>query len=140
MTKIGIIRCQETSLKSGKDGCAGWNCLSAVQTRSAYFDEYDAIELVGLDTCGGCPGKNNVNKIVERGLRLVDHGAEVIHLSSCLVGFCPHSEMFRQALEEKVPLPIKKRTHGGPDGKRIPLGPDGKTLMPEDLYPPKSQS
>lgn len=135
MTKIGIIRCQETANHHDKKHrCAGWNCFNAINKKIGYLDEYDDIELVGFDTCGGCPGKTNVDKVVDIGLNLKDHGAEVIHISTCMAGFCPNIDKLYSALKEKVGIPVKQRTHGGPDGNRLPVGPDGKPLMPEDLY------
>ena len=71
--KIGIIRCDETS-----ERCAGWNCFPAIRDKSKYMDEYDTIELIGFDTCGGCPGRTRMDKIVERGLKLKEKGAEDI--------------------------------------------------------------
>ena len=117
-----------------KNRCPGWGCLAAASKRMAYFDEYDEIELVGLDTCGGCPGKGNTKKIVDIGKKFKEHGVEVIHLSSCIAGFCPNKNLFVKALVDEVDLQVKERTHGGPDGKRFPVGLDGKPLMPEELY------
>lgn len=129
MTKIGIIRCQEIANMPDEKRCAGWNCFPSIRNRDAYLDEYKSLELVGFDTCGGCPGSNRTEKIVERGMALKKHGAEVIHLSTCLVNFCPNKDMFTQALEEKVELPIKMKTHGR-DGKRVPLDKDGNPIIP----------
>jgi predicted metal-binding protein len=113
MTKIGIIRCQELALY-GERRCAGWNCFPSIRDKTGYMAEYDTIELVGFDTCGGCPGKNRLDKIVERGMKLKEKGAEIIHLSTCLVGSCPHKDKFKAVLEEKVGLPIKEKTHTRP--------------------------
>ena len=135
MTKIGIIRCQESAINPDlKLRCAGWGCLAAAGKRIAYFDEYDEVELVGLDTCGGCPGKGNTKKIVGIGQNMKEHGAEVIHLGSCIAGFCPNKNLFIKALINEVGIEVKERTHGMPEGKRFPVGPDGKPLMPEELY------
>jgi predicted metal-binding protein len=116
MTKIGIIRCQEIALASGSTRCAGWHCFPAILNKTQYMDEYETVELVGFDTCGGCPGKNRFDKIVERGLKLKEKGAEVIHLSTCLVGSCPNKEKFAEVLREKVGLPVKEKTHTRPAG------------------------
>ncbi len=113
MTKIGIIRCQELALY-GARRCAGWNCFPAIRDKTGYMAEYDTIELIGFDTCGGCPGGNRFDKIVERGLKLKEKGAEVIHLGTCLVGSCPNKDKFKAVLEEKVGLPIKEKTHTRP--------------------------
>ena len=135
MAKIGIIRCQETALKPDNHRCPGWNCFPAIANKTGYLDEYDTIELVGFDTCSGCPGRNNTQKIVDIGLELKKHGAEVIHLSTCLAFACPNKDMFVEALNEHVGLPVKENTHGGPDGKRVPIGPDRKPILPK--LPPK---
>jgi predicted metal-binding protein len=117
VTKIGIIRCQELAL-SGERRCAGWNCFPAIRNKTKYLDVYDTIELVGFDTCGGCPGRGRYEKIVERGLKLKEKGAEVIHLSTCMVLSCPHKDKFAEVLKEKVGLPIKEKTHTRPPDEK----------------------
>lgn len=121
MTKIGIIRCQELAL-SGTRRCAGWNCFPAIRNKTKYMDEYDTIELVGFDTCGGCPGRTRFNKIIERGKKLKEKGAEVIHLSTCIALFCPNKDKFVEVLEKETGLPIKEKTHTSPDGKGFKPG------------------
>jgi predicted metal-binding protein len=116
MTRIGIIRCQELAIHPGPNRCAGWNCFPAMRDKTKYMDEYETIELVGFDTCGGCPGRSRFDRIVERGLKLKEHGAEVIHLSTCIVHFCPNKDKFAEVLKEKVGLPVKEKTHTYPDG------------------------
>jgi predicted metal-binding protein len=116
VTKIGIIRCQELAL-SGERRCAGWNCFPAIRDKTGYLKEYDTIELVGFDTCGGCPGSSRYDKIVERGLKLKEKGAEVIHLSTCIMLFCPNKDKFKEVLKEKVGIPIKEKTHTRPPDK-----------------------
>ena len=111
MTKIGIIRCEELAIGDSPRRCAGWNCMPAIRNKTGYMEEYDTIELVGFDTCGGCPGRNRTGKIIERGQKLKDHGAEVIHLGTCVVLFCPNKDMLKEALEKEVGLPIKEKTH-----------------------------
>ena len=105
MTKIGIIRCQEHSAN-----CAGYHCFPAIHDRNGQFTDYDTIELVGFDTCGGC-GRNKADKILTRALRLKERGAEVIHLGNCLVGACPARDIYLDALKEEVGLPIIEKTH-----------------------------
>jgi len=124
LTKIGIIRCQEVAnnpiLPNSKSHCAGWNCFPAMRDKTGNFKEYDTIELVGFDTCGGCPGRNRTERIVEKGKKLKEHGAEVIHLGTCVSLFCPNKDMFMEVLEKEVGIPIKERTHGGPEERRAP--------------------
>ena len=120
MTRIGIIRCQELAIGNSPRRCAGWNCFPAMRNKTKYMDEYETIELVGFDTCGGCPGNTRFDKIVERGLKLKEKGAEVIHLSTCIVLSCPNKNKFAEVLREKVGLPVKEKTHTSPDGKIRP--------------------
>lgn len=105
--KIGIIRCQEHS-----NDYAGYHCFPAIREKKGkHFRDYDTIELVGFDTCGGC-GRNTAEKIVARALKLKEHGAEVIHLGECMIYACPFKELYEEELKEKVGLPIIKGTHG----------------------------
>ena len=120
MTRIGIIRCQELAVTPGPHRCAGYNCFPAMTNKTKYMDEYETIELVGFDTCGGCPGRTRFDRIVERGLKLKELGAEVIHLSTCIVNFCPNKDKFAEVLKEKVGLPIKEKTHTFPKGAPNP--------------------
>jgi predicted metal-binding protein len=122
MTKIGIIRCQELATAPGPRRCAGWNCFPTIRDKKKYMDVYDTIELVGFDTCGGCPGGTRFNKIIERGQKLKEKGAEVIHLSTCMVLFCPNKDKFAEVLKKETGLPIKEKTHTRPDGKEFKPG------------------
>jgi predicted metal-binding protein len=121
MTKIGIIRCQELA-QSGERRCAGWHCFPAITNKTKYMDEYNTIELVGFDTCGGCPGRTRFSKIIERGKKLKEKGAEVIHLSTCIVLFCPNKDKFVEVLKKETGLPIKEKTHTSPDGREFKPG------------------
>ncbi len=105
--KIGIIRCDEQSAR-----CAGYSCFPAVQNKTGKFEVYDNIELVGFETCGGC-GRGKADKIMERATRLKTKGAEVIHLSNCLLGPCPSKELYQKTLVEQMGIPIVMGTHPG---------------------------
>jgi predicted metal-binding protein len=112
MTKIGIIRCQEQS-----EQCAGYNCFPAIRNKSGSFSGYDAIEIVGFDTCAGC-GQGKSDKIVKRAQRLKDKGAEVIHLGTCVVIHCPWKDLYAKDVKEKVAVPVVEKTHApGPPPK-----------------------
>ena len=113
MTKIGILRCDENS-----ERCGGWNCFPAIANRTGKFEGYDKIELVGFDTCGGC-GHGKPDKIIKQAKRLVQHGAEVIHLGNCMAGDCPSKDIYIEALKKRIKIPIVERTHGGPTPAQI---------------------
>lgn len=99
MKKVGIIRCQQT-----EDMCPGTTCLKAVKGGRFAFAEYGECEIVGFVSCGGCPGKRSV----PRAKMLVDRGAEIIALSSCIakgtpIGFpCPNAEMMKDSIRRKI--------------------------------------
>lgn len=98
--KIGIIRCAQT-----EDICPMTTCLKvAARKKGAFADIAEEIEVVGANTCGGCPGK----RAVTRAANMVKNGADTIALSSCItkgspIGFpCPHREQMERAIREKL--------------------------------------
>jgi predicted metal-binding protein len=111
--KIGIIRCEENSAR-----CAGWNCFPAMANKSGEFSQYETIELVGFDTCGGC-GHGKADKIVKQAKRLKEHGAEVIHLGNCLASDCPSKDIYIKALRKSLKIPIVEKTHGRPTPEQM---------------------
>jgi predicted metal-binding protein len=62
------------------------------------------VEVVGMVTCGGCPGK----KAVTRAAEMVKRGASAIVFASCIkrgtpIGFaCPHAQVMMDAVAKKV--------------------------------------
>ena len=69
----------------------------------------EEIEVTGVNTCGGYPGK----KAVTRAAEMVKRGADTIVLASCItkgnpIGFaCPYAQQMRAAIEKKVGKIIK---------------------------------
>lgn len=99
MKKIGIIRCQQT-----EDMCPATTCLKVAAIGKLAFEEFGPGRVVGIISCGGCPGK----RAIPRAQMLVDNGAEVIAFASCIfkgtpIAFsCPHAENMKKAIEKKV--------------------------------------
>lgn len=78
--KIGVIRC----LKKESE-CIGKTCLDFIKNRKNHFKNMEKIELIGLLTCGGCPGK----KISVRAEKMINDGADKVVLTSCITdGTC----------------------------------------------------
>ena len=104
MQKCGIIRCQLT-----EDMCPGTTDFKVAREGALAFEETGPVEIVGFLSCGGCSGK----KAVTRAKMLVDRGAEIIALASCMrkgnpIGFpCPHFQTIKEAVEKKVGPSIK---------------------------------
>ncbi|HHW06821.1 MAG TPA: CGGC domain-containing protein [Clostridia bacterium] len=99
MKKVGIIRCRQT-----EDLCPGTSCFKVTKEGKQAFEETGPVEVVGFVSCGGCPGK----RAVSRAKLLVDKGAEIIALASCLglgkpLSFpCPHFEAIASATKKKL--------------------------------------
>lgn len=109
MTKIGIIRCQQT-----EDICPGTTDFLCAAQGKGSFEPYGPCEIVGFVSCGGCPGK----RAVARAKMLADRGAQVIALASCLrkgtpIGFpCPNVEQMEKAIRAKLgDIPLLDHTH-----------------------------
>lgn len=71
--KIGLIRCMQT-----EDICAATVCLKAIRGKSGAFKSDENVELIGICTCGGCPGKHAVTRAAE----MVKNGCDTILLRS----------------------------------------------------------
>ncbi len=109
--KVGLIRCMQT-----EDMCAAIVCIKSMLTKKFAFENVaEDIEIVGITTCGGCPGK----KAVTRAAEMVKRGADTIALASCItkgspIGFpCPHRQQMREAIINKLgdTVRIKNYTH-----------------------------
>jgi predicted metal-binding protein len=108
--RIGIVKCEETL-----DYCPSTGCFLAAKKKTGKFRDYEDIEIIGLTTCGGCPGR----KIVERVKKMKQKGVEVVHLSTCMVQLhpeppkCPFIEEIKKALKERVDIKVVEGTHNG---------------------------
>ncbi|MDF2610739.1 MAG: hypothetical protein K0R92_2213 [Lachnospiraceae bacterium] len=103
--KVGLIRCMQT-----EDMCPGSTCYMVMKEKKCAFDGIEEdIELVGVNTCGGCPGK----KAVTRAAEMVKRGADTIVFASCInkgtpIGFaCPNAEQMRDAVVKRVGKSIR---------------------------------
>ncbi len=96
--KVGLIRCEIVS-----DFCPAASCIKSMKEKSGAFENFEEeVELVGVMTCGGCPGKKVSSKV----RALINKGADTIALSSCIskgypVGKafpCPNWEEIKKAV------------------------------------------
>lgn len=57
--KVGLIRCMQT-----EDMCPGTTCFKVMRDKKLAFDGIEEdIEVIGVNTCGGCPSwKKSSNK------------------------------------------------------------------------------
>lgn len=103
--KIGLIRCLQT-----EDMCPGTTCFKVMRTKKLAFEGVVGdIEIIGVTTCGGCPGKEAVTRAAE----MVKRGADTIVLASCItrgtpIGFpCPTAEQMKSAIIRKIGSGVK---------------------------------
>jgi len=103
--KVGLIRCMQT-----EDMCPAAVCFKFMKNKKGAFKDAEGdIELVGVNTCGGCPGK----KAVTRAAEMVKRGADTIAFASCMskgtpVGFaCPHFEQIKKAAADNLGDKVK---------------------------------
>lgn len=98
--KVGIIRCMQT-----EDMCPGSTDFMVINNKKGAFEGIEEdIQIIGFNTCGGCPGK----KAVTRAQEMVNRGADTIVLASCItrgnpIGFkCPYASKIKEAIQKKL--------------------------------------
>jgi len=98
--KVGLIRCMQT-----EDMCPGTADFKVIKEKKLAFQGVEEdIEIIGMISCGGCPGK----KAVLRAEQMVKRGADTIVLTSCItrgnpIGVpCPHAEIMKNAIQRKL--------------------------------------
>jgi predicted metal-binding protein len=117
MAKIAIINCSNLAQELS---CPAFFCLANVNAREGMFARYKGDEnfgLVGLISCAGCPTALSVDKLDGRVKSLVAAGANVIHLSSCLIAVCPFKNKYVKFINDNYPqIDVVLGTHHGEDG------------------------
>ena len=98
--KVGLIRCMQT-----EDMCPATTDFKVMQEKKCAFEGVaEEIEVIGINTCGGCPGKKAVTRAVE----MIKRGADTIVLASCItrgnpIGFaCPHAGQMITAINQRI--------------------------------------
>lgn len=98
--KVGLIRCMQT-----EDICPGTTDFKVMKEKKlAFANVEEDIEIIGVNTCGGCPGKRAVFRATE----MIKRGADTIVLASCItkgtpIGFaCPNAEQMKQAISKRI--------------------------------------
>ncbi len=104
MKKVGIIRCQQT-----EDMCAGGMDFKVAAKGTLAFEKTGPVQIIGFVSCGGCPGK----KAVTRAYSMVEDGADIIVLASCIsrgtpIGFkCPFFKKMKDSIAENIDSKIE---------------------------------
>ena len=103
--KLGIIRCMQT-----EEICPATKDFKVVRDKEgAFAGVTEEIEMIGVNSCGGCPGKIAVGRAKE----MVKRGADTIAFASCIskgapIGFaCPFAGKMKEAVTAGVGEGIK---------------------------------
>lgn len=98
--KVGLIRCMQT-----EEVCPATTDFKVMKEKSGAFQGIEEdIEIIGLNSCGGCPGK----KAVFRAREMVKRGADTIVFTSCIakgtpIGYpCPFAKKMRDTVAEAL--------------------------------------
>lgn len=107
--RVGIIRCKQT-----EDMCPGTMDFQLIRNKKRAFEGVEEdIEVYGMVSCGGCPGK----KVLARAKEMVKRGADTIAFASCItkgnpIGFpCPHAEKILAMVGKKLGDKVKIMDH-----------------------------
>lgn len=137
--KVGLIRCMQT-----ENLCPASHCLDVMrQKKDAFADVDEEIILVGVSTCGGCPGKN----AAQRAKHMVGRGADAIAMASCItlgapLNFpCPFHNRMRQIIANAVGPNVKiiDYTHVAAKPGATSARPDEQAMPSDDAGKTKAQ-
>ena len=98
--KVGLIRCMQT-----EDACPATTDFKVMREKSGAFEGIEEeIQIIGINSCGGCPGK----KAVFRAREMVKRGADTIAFASCIskgtpIGYpCPFAKKMRDTVSKDL--------------------------------------
>ena len=107
--KIGLIRCLRT-----EDMNPITTCLEVINDKINKVQSISKqMEIIGVNTCGGCPGKEAGARVAE----MIERGADTIVLTTCLseenpLSFeCPHIEQMKALIIKKTGESVTIKLH-----------------------------
>ncbi len=139
MAKVGILGCESTS---NKMNCVMIGCLGNLRDREGFFKDYpkgEPLDLVGIIHCGGCPTAVGAEGIWQKVQALVDYSIEALHMTSCLVHFCPFKDEFLANIHREYPnLKVVEGTHIFHDLEAVKAG--FRELISQRVITPQSMN
>lgn len=103
MARIGILTCSNATQDLG---CSSTACLADLRKRKGTFAAYpatEALDLVGIINCPGCPTLTGPDKLLQRIRALTEFRVDVVHFSNCINTLCPFKAQYEKALSETFP-------------------------------------
>ena len=111
MEKILILGCQRTM----NDICIACSrCLVGFNRREGAFAGYgDDAELMGLLSCGDCPGQGVVVRMAQCKAWNAPMGEKptVVHIAPCLSMHCPHKDTLMAKITAKAGCRVVEGAH-----------------------------
>ena len=112
MEKLLIVGCK----RAMDDVCIGCSrCLVAFNRKAGAFSRYEgqAVELMGLLSCGDCPGAAIVTRLAQVSLWNKPLGEHVtkVHIAPCVLDHCPHGETLIRKIKAKAGVEVIEGTH-----------------------------
>jgi predicted metal-binding protein len=115
MKKVVILACENIR---DQNLCVGdAKCLVAFNRREGEFARYknEQAEIVGIVDCGGCEGNRNrvlcSLAVLNSALMGLNEKADVLHIGTCIMNYCPRKDDLLKAIKEKVGIEIVEGTH-----------------------------
>ncbi|MFH1980741.1 MAG: CGGC domain-containing protein [Pseudomonadota bacterium] len=120
MEKVLIVGCKRVM----DDVCIGCSrCLVAFNRREGEFARYkdQEAEVMGLLSCGDCPGAGIVPRLAQVKLWNMPLGEKPtkVHVAACLADHCPHKDTIIGKIKAKAGIEVIVGTH---------------PYMPENIY------
>jgi predicted metal-binding protein len=103
ISRIGILTCSNATQDLG---CSSVSCLNDLRKRKGAFKRYeeeDALDLVGIISCSGCPTLAGPDKLLKRIKALTEFRIDAIHFSYCVDALCPFKGKFESLIKEQFP-------------------------------------
>jgi predicted metal-binding protein len=111
MEKILIVGCQST-MDNVCIACS--RCMVGFNKRNGEFARYDKdAELIGILSCGGCPGVGIVTRLAQIACWNAQNGEKPtkIHIAPCLLDHCPEKETIIKKIKAKTAIEVIEGTH-----------------------------
>ena len=112
MEKVLIVGCK----KAMDDVCIACSrCMVGFNRKEGEFGAYkdqDA-ELMGILSCGDCPGAAIVTRLAQVNLWNKPMGEKVtkVHIAPCITDHCPHADTIIKKIEAKAGVDVIHGTH-----------------------------